>query len=114
MNTLARVYANDPYPRALTAAQRKYVKGIQLALWNEFIPNRNQLEYMLLPAAEVAWSKPENKNFEKFIERLNLGHFQSWSWKGCTPIIIHVKFAFSPISILISGVFFVNFELCHT
>ena len=67
INTLARVYANDPYPRALTAVQRKYVKGIQLALWNEFIPNRNQLEHMLLPrlppAAEVAWSKPENKNF---------------------------------------------------
>lgn len=86
INTLARVYAYDPYPRALTAAQRKYVKGIQVALWNEFISDRNHVEYMLLPrlpaAAEVAWSKPENKNFEKFIERLNIGHFQSWSWKG--------------------------------
>lgn len=86
INTLERVYQYNPYPNALNLQQRKYVKGIQVALWNEFISNRNHLEYMLLPrlpaAAEVAWSKQENKNFEKFIQRLNLGHFQSWILKG--------------------------------
>lgn len=69
-NTLERVYNYEPIPSALNAEEVKYVKGVQGNIWTEFIPNFNHLQYMVFPRlsalAEVGWSTPEKKNWEKF------------------------------------------------
>lgn len=69
-NTLERVYNFEPIPAALNADEAKYIKGIQGNIWTEFIPDFNHLQYMAFPRlsalAEVAWSAPEKKNWERF------------------------------------------------
>ncbi|MES2428095.1 MAG: beta-N-acetylhexosaminidase [Bacteroidota bacterium] len=86
INTLQKVYNYNPYPKALSGMERNYILGGQCGLWTEFIYSVEDLEYMLLPrmpaVAEALWSKPENKNFDDFVTRLNQWHFNSWQQKG--------------------------------
>ncbi|MDR6785227.1 hexosaminidase [Pedobacter africanus] len=73
-NTLERVYNFEPIPAALNADEVKYIKGIQGNIWTEFIPDFHHLQYMAFPRlsalAEVAWSTPEKKNWEKFKQKM--------------------------------------------
>lgn len=69
-NTLERVYSFEPLPSELKSDEVKYIKGVQGNFWTEFIPDFKHLQYMAFPRmaalAEVAWSAPERKNWEKF------------------------------------------------
>ncbi|MES2653456.1 MAG: family 20 glycosylhydrolase [Bacteroidota bacterium] len=68
----AKVYAYDPVPKELTAAQQKYILGVQANIWTEYIETPSKVEFMLLPRllslSEIAWSKLSNKDFKNFSE----------------------------------------------
>ncbi len=71
---LREVYEFEPIPKELTAEQAKHVLGAQGQLWTEYIPNPKKAEYMGFPRycalAELAWTKPEHKDYPDFVERL--------------------------------------------
>lgn len=72
--TLEDIYAFDPVPAALTADEAAHVLGTGAKLWTEYMPTPKHVEYMALPRlcalAEVAWSRPEGRDYQDFVERL--------------------------------------------
>ncbi|MTE26857.1 beta-N-acetylhexosaminidase [Winogradskyella ouciana] len=75
---LEKVYGFNPIPEELTEEESKYVLGAQGNVWTEYMPTEDQVEYMafprLLAMSEVVWLKPENKNYEDFVSRLETFH----------------------------------------
>ncbi|WP_179344307.1 beta-N-acetylhexosaminidase [Winogradskyella ursingii] len=75
---LEKVYGFNPIPEELTVEESKYVLGAQGNVWTEYMPTEDQVEYMAFPRmlamSEVVWSKPENKNYEDFVARLEKFH----------------------------------------
>ncbi|MHB9055552.1 MAG: glycoside hydrolase family 20 protein [Paludibacteraceae bacterium] len=73
---LEKVYSYNPVPKTLTEQEVRHFLGVQSNLWTEYIPTEAQVEYMLYPRvlalSEVAWTNPENKNWEDFKRRVNL------------------------------------------
>lgn len=71
---LQRVYSYEPINKELTAAQAKYILGIQANLWTEYIPTTEQVEYMVFPRllalSEVAWSDTAGRSWPNFQRRL--------------------------------------------
>ena len=71
---LDSVYAYEPVPDTLTAAEARHVLGAQAQLWTEYIPDPKQAEYMAFPRlcalAEVVWTARERKDFGDFAIRL--------------------------------------------
>ena len=53
-----------------------YVIGVQGSTWAEYIPDEQQLEYMMFPrflaVAEQAWSRPDRKDWQDFKLRMNV------------------------------------------
>ncbi len=72
---LDTVYSFEPMPAGLAPEQQKHILGAQGNLWTEFVPTPSQAEYMVLPRmsalAEVVWTKPELKDYDDFLARLN-------------------------------------------
>jgi len=72
LSSYAKVYAYDPVPKELTAAQQKFILGVQANIWTEYIESPSKAEFMLLPRllslSEIAWSKLSNKDFKNFVE----------------------------------------------
>ncbi|MCL1937774.1 MAG: family 20 glycosylhydrolase [Candidatus Azobacteroides sp.] len=68
------VYNFDPIPSELTPLEAQHILGVQANVWTEYMPNRQQREYMIFPRiaalAEIAWLPPEKKNYERFQQRL--------------------------------------------
>ena len=66
----SHVYSYEPLPASLTPEEQSYIWGVQCNVWTEYIPTFSQVQYMILPRgaalAEVQWSQPEVKNYEKF------------------------------------------------
>ncbi len=74
---LRKVYAFNPIPKELNSEEAEYILGAQANLWTEYIPNENQVEYMVFPRilamSEVTWSGPsENleKDYPNFVSRV--------------------------------------------
>lgn len=71
---LEKVYQFDPVPKELNADEAKYVIGGQANIWTEYIETPDKVEYMAFPRmlaiAESVWSRPEDKNFADFKQRL--------------------------------------------
>jgi hexosaminidase len=74
LNTLAGVYAYEPVPKELSAAEAKHVLGAQGQLWTEYMPDPQRVEYMAWPRltalAEVLWSSRETRDAADFARRL--------------------------------------------
>lgn len=74
VNTLAEVYAYEPVPKELSAAEAKHVLGGQGQLWTEYMPDPQRMEYMAWPRltalAEVLWSPREMRDQADFTRRL--------------------------------------------
>ena len=72
-NPIENVYAYDPVAN-VPAENRSYILGVQANIWTEYIPTADHVEHMALPRmsalAEVQWSNPEQKDYERFLERL--------------------------------------------
>ncbi len=75
---LEKVYGFNPIPNELSTEEATYILGAQANLWTEYITDEKKAEYMMFPRilalCEVVWSKPENKNYDDFIPRVE--HFQ--------------------------------------
>ena len=75
---LEKVYAYNPIPEELTADEAKYVLGVQGNIWTEYMPTKEQVEYMMFPRvlamSEVAWSNEKNKNYDGFVSRVERIH----------------------------------------
>lgn len=76
---LSKVYGHEPVSKELTAEEAKLVLGTEACLWAEFTPTPSHAEYMLYPralaSAEVAWSSPWVKDWQRFQATLPT-HFQ--------------------------------------
>ncbi|MGH7701041.1 MAG: beta-N-acetylhexosaminidase [Gemmatimonadales bacterium] len=72
---LEQVYAYEPIPAALTAAEARHVLGTQGQHWTEYMQTSKQVEYMAFPRltalAEVAWTPRERKDYAGFVARLD-------------------------------------------
>ena len=77
---LSVVYNHEPVPEELTPEEARLVLGNQASLWGEFTPTEEHFEYMLYPrtlaSAEVSWSNPKVKNWERFRHALETSHFE--------------------------------------
>lgn len=73
-NPIEKVYAWDPVPAELSAAEGKYILGAQANVWTEYMDNPGKVEYMIFPRmaalSEVLWSKKENKNWNAFEKKM--------------------------------------------
>ncbi|RNI33023.1 beta-N-acetylglucosaminidase [Rufibacter immobilis] len=71
---LEKVYSYNPVPASLTAAEAKHILGTQANVWTEYISTGDHAEHMTFPRAsafaEVAWTRPERKNYADFKLRL--------------------------------------------
>jgi hexosaminidase len=71
---LSMVYAFNPMPKELTAAEQPHLLGGQGQIWTEYIQNPKQAEYMTYPRAcalaEDLWTPNESKDYGNFIDRL--------------------------------------------
>jgi hexosaminidase len=71
---LEKVYSFDPVPEGLTADEAKMILGAQANLWTEYIGDPSHANYMTFPRltalAELAWSSPGQKDFDRFSLRL--------------------------------------------
>jgi hexosaminidase len=71
---LDQVYAYEPMPAELSAAEQKYVMGVQGNIWTEYLPTPEAVEYAAFPRAvalaEISWMPAGTHNFEDFALRL--------------------------------------------
>jgi hexosaminidase len=76
---LEKVYEFNPIPEELTEDEKQYIKGVQGNVWTEYMPTEEQVEYMVFPRilamSEVGWSKPEQKDYQDFVKRVE--HFNN-------------------------------------
>ncbi len=83
--TLRDVYAFDPLPTGIGAAQRARVMGGEVPLWSEHITTGANLELMALPRllafAEVLWSGAGG-DFAEFARRVEQVHVPALRAKG--------------------------------
>jgi hexosaminidase len=83
-NPIEKVYAYEPIPKELSAADAPYVLGAQANLWTEYVKYPSKVEYMVLPRmsalAEVLWTAQEKKNWAGFQRRLpeQLRRYDLW------------------------------------
>ncbi|MBP1840034.1 beta-N-acetylhexosaminidase [Formosa algae] len=77
---LSEVYNHEPIPSELTEEEASSVLGNETCLWAEFTPTASHFEYMLYPrtlaSAEVSWSQPKVKSWERFQYALQNAHFE--------------------------------------
>jgi len=74
VTALETVYAFEPVPAALSAAEAAHVLGGQAQLWGELIPNERHREFMTYPRAcalaEAVWSPKQPRDYARFLDRL--------------------------------------------
>ncbi|HET8764360.1 MAG TPA: family 20 glycosylhydrolase, partial [Rhodanobacter sp.] len=72
--TLQDVYAFQPIPSVLDAAQAKHVLGIQANIWTEHMPTMVHVDHAAFPRldalSEVAWSPAASNDWKGFLARL--------------------------------------------
>ncbi len=71
---IENVYGFEPQPNSLTAEEKSHIIGVQANVWTEYMPDFKQVQYMVMPRiaalSEVQWSKPEQKNYADFLNRI--------------------------------------------
>lgn len=77
--SLRNIYDYPLLPSTLSPQQQALVMGVQGNLWAEQIPSRERMLFLafprLLAIAELAWSQPEQMNWDDFFQR-TLTHFR--------------------------------------
>jgi hexosaminidase len=72
--SLKDIYAFEPAPPALAAAEAGHIIGLQANVWTEHIRTEARLEAMTFPraaaVAEVGWSDPSRRDWTGFAARL--------------------------------------------
>lgn len=79
---LDTVYAFEPVPAGVSAAEAAHIIGGEACLWTENIPTPERVEYMLLPRllalAEVLWTPRDRKDYVRFVSRVE-EQFHRWN-----------------------------------
>ena len=74
LSPLEKVYAFEPVPAELTAAESKHILGAQANMWTEYVATEAHVEYMIYPRAlalsEVLWSPAAARDWNSFTGRL--------------------------------------------
>jgi len=69
-STLEKVYAANPTPNVLSETERPHILGVQANMWTEYMETGKKVEFMLFPRlyalSEIAWTKPDRKNWKDF------------------------------------------------
>ena len=73
--TLKDVYDYEPVQKDWKPEYIPLLKGVQASLWTEFCNKPEDADYLIFPRlaalAEVAWARPENKNWNTFLKALD-------------------------------------------
>ena len=87
-NTLKSIYQYEPIERYWTMSMRSHLLGLQAVLWTEFCEKKEDVDYLLYPrlgaVAEVAWSAPIVKRWERFLGALD-SYQERWEIGGVKP-----------------------------
>lgn len=71
---LSKAYQFDPIPDGLEQQYQSKILGFGTQMWSEWIPSVEQMERQIFPRlaayAEVGWTLPNNKDYEKFLKIL--------------------------------------------
>ncbi|MBS7456218.1 family 20 glycosylhydrolase [Coralloluteibacterium stylophorae] len=71
---LQQVYAFEPVPAALSAAEARHIVGVQANTWTEHLRSFDRVQHAMFPRAaalaEVAWSPKDERDFAAFRARL--------------------------------------------
>lgn len=71
---LSKVYSFEP-EKGFPADAVSHIIGVQAQMWTEYIATPEHLEYMMFPRffalSEAQWTKPGNKNYERFLGSVN-------------------------------------------
>lgn len=82
---LKRSYSFNPIPEGLDKEKEKQVLGLGCQMWCEFIPDVQSMNKKVFPRiaayAEVGWTKPENKNYDSFLNSLQF-FLNKWDKQG--------------------------------
>ena len=74
VESLASVYAFEPVPKELDAAQAQHVLGAQANVWTEHMPSMKHVQHAVFPRldalSEVDWSPAAVRNWNDFVSRL--------------------------------------------
>jgi hexosaminidase len=74
LTPLSKTYCFEPVFAGLSNDEVSRVKGLEAAMWTEFVQNRDRLDYQLHPrlsaVAETGWSPADNQDFRDFRQRL--------------------------------------------
>ena len=74
-NTLKDVYDYEPIQKDWTPQTASLLMGVQASLWTEFCNTPADVDYLLFPRlsalSEVAWTKPESKNWKSYLKALD-------------------------------------------
>ncbi|HWX64845.1 MAG TPA: family 20 glycosylhydrolase [Rhodanobacter sp.] len=74
VESLASVYAFEPVPQELDAAQAQHVLGAQANAWTEHMPTMKHVEHAVFPRlaalSEVDWSPAASRDWNSFLGRL--------------------------------------------
>lgn len=72
---LAKTYAYNPIPSAITPDKRHHIQGAQASLWTAYLYRPELVDYRAYPRvlalAEVTWTPAERKDFADFSRRLD-------------------------------------------
>lgn len=67
---VSKAYSFDPIPDGLDKKYHSKILGLGCQMWGEWIPTVQHMDKMVFPRlaayAEVGWTLPENKNFDRF------------------------------------------------
>ncbi|CAN5337855.1 hypothetical protein BH10PSE19_BH10PSE19_00450 [soil metagenome] len=73
-----KAYSYQPIPTNMPVALAKKIRGVQGALWSEYLISDERLDYMAFPRvaalAELAWTPAARRNWHNFSERLGTLH----------------------------------------
>lgn len=82
---LKKSYAFDPVPEGLEERYHAKILGLGTQMWSEWIPTVEKMEKQIYPRlaayAEVGWTSPDQKSFERFQHKLELLK-ERWELKG--------------------------------
>lgn len=74
-NTLKDVYDYEPIQKDWSQHTASLLMGVQACMWTEFCNAPEDVDYLLFPRlsalAEVAWTKPERKNWKSYLTAMD-------------------------------------------
>lgn len=99
-NPIENVYGYDPLAK-IPADKQQYIIGVQANIWTEYIHTSDHIEHMALPRmsalAEVQWSNPEQKDYDRFLLRLQpmLDRYKALDY-NYAPYVLDVRAELKP------------------